>query len=109
MTGPLDETLPPIRGDLLAEPHLTPGEEHPAESAQQWAMLRRWRNDLTRRASTAPTSGPEAWRHVEELLDLALAERAQRTVDRIIARRTCPDADRTGRRAAPAGPAPQPD
>jgi len=86
MTGPLDETLPPINGDHLAEPHLT-DEEHPAESAQQWAMLTAWRHDLVRRASRVPTSGPEAWAHVEELLDLALAERAQRTVDRICARR----------------------
>jgi len=87
MTGPLDESRPPMSGDHLSEPHLDPDDEHPAESAQQWAMLRAWRNDLVRRASRVPTEGPEAWAHVEELLDLALAERAQRTVDRIVARR----------------------
>lgn len=84
MTGPIDEHAPledAYGSDDLARGEMTDEELHD-NSRKLIAELAR-RANLVHQAALAGVPGA-AEAHVELLVDLALAERAQRTVEKII-------------------------
>ena len=99
MTNPLDESRPLEEAERYRE-HLMSDHDDVEDDVDDLGDMddeelaehgRRIVTELARRVrGPAPTDGPQAWERVEALVDLALAERAQRAVERIVAARHQP-------------------
>lgn len=87
VTGPFAEDTPleeSYTSDDLGAP---PDELDDMDDEELFAHSRRLIQELARRAKESrpgSAEGPEAWQHVELLVDLARAEEAQRVVERIV-------------------------